>query len=114
MVNLNSYLTDITNYFICRGKTATLERLMYNYMLAKAKIKNRNFLSLIKKCNFKTTPLLYAKTRGKGKRIKYRIHYLSRDNRYLKSVQNVGLTVGASLRSKTSSFAATLERELTL
>jgi hypothetical protein len=111
---MNRYLNDVINYFVLKGKKFTLERLMYNYLLAKAKMKNKRFLALIQRCNFKTTPFLYAKMRGKGKRIKYRIHCLSRKNRYFKAVQNLGLTVGASLRLRANSFAVTLERELNL
>lgn len=117
MVNISTYLSQVSNYFILKGKKRRIEQLMYQFLVTKAKAKNRSIPGIVRKCNYKATPYVYLKLRGRGKRLKYRVRHLSKIKKEAKTIQNLGLTIGTALRLKrlkANSFATTLERELRL
>ena len=108
------YLQEVTNFFIRKGSKTTVEALMYNFVMQKAKLKKMNLHKVLSKCKINATPCLRLKTRKRGKRTIYRVHHLEAFKGYKKSVRNVGQTVGQSVRTSPRQFSKTLDRELQL
>lgn len=110
----NKYLQEITNFFIRRGKKAKLEGLMYKFFMNKAKNKVKGFQKILRKSYVNACPVLYLKSRKRGKRNIYRIHYLEKSKGYKRSLRNIGLSVKRNLSANPRKFNTLLDKELLL
>lgn len=114
MIQPQKYLQKVSSFFIKQGDKTTIEKLLYNFFLNRAKVKKTNLQRILHRCNIKTTPFLKLKIRRRGKRYKYRVNYLEQEFGDKKSVRILGQTTKNALKTSPRQFSTILEKELNL
>jgi ribosomal protein S7 len=80
------YMQRMQLFFLKRGKKASLETLLRNWLVNRAQQGKTSVYSLLHNCILYGTPFISLKTRRRGKRVFYKVGYMERSRGERKSL----------------------------
>lgn len=105
------YLQRMQLFFLKRGKKASLETLLRDWLVQRAQQEKTSVYSLLHNCILYGTPFISLKTRRRGKRVFYKVGYMERNRGERKSLGALRQIIKDQNYSR---FTEALEKEIEL
>jgi ribosomal protein S7 len=103
------YMQRMQLFFLKRGKKATLESSLRDWLVSRARQGKTSVYSLLHNCILHGTPFISLKTRRRGKRVFYKVGYMERERGERKSLG----ALRQSLKDQSyERFTQALEKEI--